>query len=388
MDNKKKLARVVIVGGGFAGVAAAKELIRQKVAATITLISDKDYLTYYPNLYTLVTTATQTDVVIPLVKMLPKDKVHIVCGKVTSYDEKEMRVMYEDMHGATSVAYDYLVLALGSEANYFSIPGLEARSFSFKSVDEALRLKGHFERLFANAKKLSKDELVMTLHFLVVGGGPSGVELAATLKPYLVTRAKAHGVDPRLITVDIIEGAPRLLPALSERAARQVEKRLRSLGVNIFTNRTLQSEGEDEVVLNTMEIKTDTVIWTAGTAINHMYPVLPGVALSDKKRVVVNEYLQLPHSEHVFIAGDGAATLYSGLAQTAMHNGNYIGKAIARALDGKTLIPYVPKEPTFVIPVGSRWAVFAKNNFLLSGWIPSSIRHVIDWYYRVKNTIE
>lgn len=382
MKTQTALPKIVVVGGGFAGLATIQALIKSRVPATITLISDKEYLTYYPALYSLVTDSKQSEVAFPLTTLFSDGAVQILQGTFTMLDQSRQIVSVHTATGDTELPYDYLVLALGSQANYFNIPGLQQCSLSFKSVDEALKLKAHFETMLANAKNLPKNELVATLHTVVVGGGPSGVELAGTLKHYLAARAKVHSIDPSLITIDLIEGAPRLLPMMSDTVSRLAEDRLRTLGVNIFTNRVLQSEDKDEVILNDMDIKTGTVIWTAGTSINEVYTRLPGITLSDKKRIVVTDTLALTDDNHIFIAGDGAATQFSGLAQTAIHDGVYVGTAIARLIENKTITPYIPNKPSFVVPIGKNWAIFVHRGMVFKGVFPSILRRFIDWQYR------
>ncbi len=373
---------IVIIGGGFAGVAAAQALLRSGVSATITLVSDKEYLTYYPGLYSLVTEGRRSEVAFPLTALFREKTVQIVSGTFVRVDQARQVVCLTTPAGETTLPYDYLVLALGSQANYFNIPGLKECSLSFKSVDEALKLQAHFETLFARAKTLPKNEQVAILHTVVIGGGPSGVELAGTLKHYLAKRAQVHGVDPSLVTVGIVEGASRLLPTMSEKVSALAEDRLRNLGVNIFLNRVLQSEDEDEILLNDMDIKTGTVIWTAGTSINEAYNTLPDIQLSDRKRVVVSEYLALPSDNHIFIVGDGAATEFSGLAQTAIHTGEYVGKTIARMIENKPLVAYVPHQPSYVVPIGKHFAIAVHKGMVFKGLLPNILRRFIDWRYR------
>lgn len=382
MKTQTSRPKIVVVGGGFAGVAAVQSLLKSRIPATITLISNKDYLTYYPALYSLVTDGVQAEVAFPLVDLFPENTVHLTNATFTGLDQARQVITLETTHGPNELPYDYLVLALGSQASYFNIPGLKECSLSFKSVDEALRLKAHFETTFAKGKALPKNEQVALLHTVVVGGGPSGVELAGTLKDYLTKRARAHGIDPSLITIDIIEGSPRLLPTMSEEVSKIAEDRLRSLGVNIFTNRVLQSEDKQEVILNDMDIQSGSVVWTAGTSISEMYLKIPGLTQSDRRRIVVTENLTLQNDNNIFIAGDGAATEFSGLAQTAIHDGKYVGKAIVRMIKGKDVNAYVPQKPSYVVPIGKRWALFVHRGLVFKGILPSILRRFIDWQYR------
>jgi NADH:ubiquinone reductase (H+-translocating) len=368
---------VVIVGGGFAGVEITRRLLKHDAPVTITLISKNDTFEYYPGLYKLVTGAIPMEVSIPLRTLFPK-KVTIVQGVYKTLDQKSKQVVLEDGH---TITYDYVVLAMGSETNYFNIPGLPERSFSFKSVSEALRLKQHLCKLFTNAKEVSKEDMVARLHTVIVGGGPSGVELAGNLKAYLAEAAKEYSVDPSYITIDLIEAAPRILPALSEKVSGIAEKRLRQMGVNIFVNRALQSEDIEQITLKDMQMKTGTVIWTAGTRVNPAFGTTPGATLDEKKRVAISPLLTLSTTHEIFIAGDGAGTTYSGLAQTAMHDGKYIAYAIDALSRGRIVKAYRPKKPSFVIPIGTGWAMYIHNNTILTGVIPWILRSIIDFKY-------
>jgi NADH:ubiquinone reductase (H+-translocating) len=378
MNQMSHQPRVLVVGGGFAGIAVVKELLRQKAPAAITLVSKSELFEYYPGLYKLVTGTMPMEVSLKLHTIFPEGSVNIIKGVYTELDQSRQIIRLE---GGIELPYDYLILAVGSETNYFGIPGLEKLSFSFKSVAEALRLKAHFCNLFSNTADLSRDELVSRFHVIVVGGGPSGVELAGDLRHYLWRLAREHAVDPSLVTIDLIESGPRVLPAFPEKASRAAEARLRKMGVNIFTNRALASQDIAAITTSDLNMHSHTVIWSAGTKVNPAFAAIPGVVMNERRRVSVTPSLTLTTDNHVFIAGDGAGTPYSGLAQTAIHNGTYIGKTIARLLRNKTPGAYVPHQPSFVIPIGARWAIFNHGSFVFTGFIPWLLRSAIDVRY-------
>lgn len=370
--------RIVIVGGGFAGIEAVKTLLRAKVPATITLVSQKEHFDYYPALYKLVTGALAIEVSVPLRDIFDSGMVQIVTDTFVSVDAEKKEVLLAS--GAT-LGFEYLVLALGSETNYFGIAGVKEHSFSFKSVDEALRLKTHLIACISGSVGLAKEEAVKRLHVVIVGGGPSGVELAGDLRDFMYTVAGKCGVPTNLITIDLIESAPRILAALPEKASLKATRRLRSRGVNIFTNRTLTSQDIGSAALNDMTMQTQTVIWTAGAKIVEMFGALPNVQMSEKKRVVVDPMLRLPDQRSIFVAGDGAATLRAGLAQTAIYDGAYVGRQIARMILSEQPTPYTPPAVSFVIPVGNYWALFVHNNRVISGFLPWLLRSAIDFRY-------
>ncbi len=375
---KKTVPKVVVVGGGFAGISAIQSLKKSKSECEIILVTKQQSFEYYPALYKLVTGALAIEVSVPYKKMRALKKVHIHYGVFSTIDPARQVIILQD---GIEIAYDYVILALGSETNYFNINGLADLSLSFKSVKEAFRLKKHFCDIFGIATTLPSKEAVAKLHTVIVGGGPSGVELAGDLTHYLRSLAKSFNVDPSLVTVDLIESSSRVLSTLPEKVSQYADRRLRMLGVNIYTNRAVTGQDFNEVLVGSMNFETTTVIWTAGTRINSAYMHIPGVVFDERKRVIVNEYLALPNDNHIFVIGDGASTPYSGLAQTANHNGTYVGKHIARLIQGKSLSPYVPAPVSFVIPIGNYWAVFVHKKMVWKGLLPWILRSVVDFKY-------
>ena len=378
MNKAQNPKKVVVVGGGFGGITAIQKLRKTGVGCDITLVTKGDVFEYYPALYKLVTGALAIEVSVPYRKIKGLKKVHIEKGVFVSVDPARQVIILE---GGRELPYDYLVLALGSETNYFNISGLSDLSLSFKSVKEAFRLKRHFCELFGTAISLSPKDAVSKLHTVIVGGGPSGVELAGDLTHYLRGLAESFNVDPSLVTIDLIEASSRILPTLSEKVSQRADRRLRTLGVNIYTNRSVMGQDINEVTMAGMNFQSNTVIWTAGTRINSAYKSIPGVEFDERNRVIVNETFALSKDNHIFVIGDGAATKYSGLAQTAIHNGKYLGKHLGRIIEGKSNEPYVPSPVSLVIPIGNYWALFIHGRHLFRGLAPWLLRSVVDFKY-------
>lgn len=375
---KRAVPKVVVVGGGFAGIAAVKKLSKSGVSCDITLISKTDTFEYYPALYKLVTGALAIEVSVPLRRIFPNKKINVVTGTFTAVDPARQVITLE---GGKEYPYDYLVLALGSQTNYFGIEGLPELSLSFKSVKEAFRLKRHFCNLINDSMGLANKEAVSKLHTVIVGGGPSGVELAGDLTHYLRELAENMGIDPSIITIDLIESNNRLLVTMPEKVSELAEQRLRRLGVNIYLNRAVMHQDIFGVSMGNMDFQSSTVIWTAGTQINEAYKSIPNITFTDRKRVIVNEFLALPSDNHIFIVGDGAGTPYSGLAQTAIHDGSYVGKHLVSLMKGKTGNPYKAKPVQFVIPIGNYWALFVTGKSVFKGFIPWLLRSAVDFRY-------
>ncbi|MFA5933620.1 MAG: NAD(P)/FAD-dependent oxidoreductase [Candidatus Paceibacterota bacterium] len=372
-ENKK----ILIAGGGFAGIRSALDLIKKHPSASITLINNKPNFEYYPGLYRVVMDHSPINVCIPYELIFKDLPIKVVVDTITGVDLMGKKVAGEK--GAYS--YDTLVLGLGSETTYFNLPGLDTLSFGFKSVKEAITLKNHLHDLFLEHTHPSKEEMVSHFHVVLVGGGASGVELAGDLMHHLETIAEMHKIDPSLITIDIIEASSRLVMALPESASQKILNRLHKLGVNVFLNRAIVKEEIEQVYLKDMSMKSKTVIWTAGTKTNHIYGEISGLELDKKGKVVVDEYLQAKGFENVFIVGDAAATSYAGLAQTALYDGKYVARTIAHKLSNKKLTPYVPKKNAYVIPVGYGWGIAIIGKFQITGWIAWMLRRFIDFKF-------
>ncbi|MDQ5949584.1 MAG: Pyr redox 2 protein [Patescibacteria group bacterium] len=379
MTQNSLVTRVIVVGGGFAGIETARRIaFRVGSSVKVTLISNKSYFEYYPGLYRVVTGSSPIEVAIPLEEMVPSN-VEILIDTVTSVDVVGKKVVCQD---TGEYIADYLVLAMGSETTYFDVPGLDTMSFGFKSIKEANRLKEHITTLFKTHTHPSQNELVSHFHIVVVGGGPSGVEVAGDLAIFMKKIAKLTEVDPSFITVDLIESNPRVVPQLPPDVSERILAQLRKLGVNIFLNRRLEREEVEQVFMKDMSLKAKTVIWTAGTRLNQIYSHINGLEFANNKRVVVDDYLQAHGHTDVYIVGDAANTKYSGLAQTAMYDGAFVAKQILGQIRGiKNRALYSPKKVALSIPVGNDWGVFVYGPIKIYGGLGYFIRHAIDFVY-------
>jgi len=381
----------VVVGGGFAGIEVIRHLAKSSLPLDITLISNNPFFQYYPSLYRLVVGATVNHVSIPLTAIVPKH-VNLNIDTYTGIDQTRQCII---LKSGAEISYDYLVMALGSEPNYFGIDGMETHSKSFLSIDKAVALNTYFLDLITQAKTMSKEEAAMKLHTIIVGAGPSGVELAGVLGTYLVQQAKKQGIDPALIKVDLLDSGARVLPAIPEKASALVAAQLQKKGVTLYTNYGVNACDEHCVIAadknldaggkpknsEPVHMEAGTIIWTAGTKISTAFNTIPNITMTDRKRVQVSSTLTLPSDDKIFIAGDGSGTLYSGLAQTAIDQGKYIARAIEQKIAGKVVNPYIPQPGIFVIPVGKGWAILNKKQFVSSGHAAWLIRILVDGNY-------
>jgi len=278
-------------------------------------------------------------------------------------------------------SYDYLVLALGSETGYFNIPGLPEFAYGLKSIPEALTLRAHVHAaLTPPADPATPTEVkVAGAHFMIIGGGPTGTELAGDLGKYARRLAKQQNFDPSLITIDLIEAAPRVLPMMPADVSARVAQHLQSLGVNLFLNRTVTGEEAEQLTMKDATVKTKSVIWTSGVKVNGLVASIPGLELDKRGKVVVDSRLRAKGHKNVFIAGDIASIEFSGLAQTALDHGRFIARMIASQVRGQgTVQEFVPHKPIYAIPAGPGWAAVLWGSVRIYGWVGFMLREAAD----------
>lgn len=410
MTMKKK---VLIVGGGFGGLSAALSLYRfHRDDMHIALVNPHSYFEYHAELYRVMAGRSPNQVCIPYQDMLPRKGIDF-CQDTIDFIDFNKQIA--KARSGLMYSYDYLVLALGSETAYFNTPGLQEYSFSIKNTEEALRLKEHIHTMFSRCTSVAHSEQECMLHFVVVGGGPTGVELTGELAEYLKKVGQKHGVGSSHITLDLITASSSLVPQLKPAGSAWLKKRLEKYGVNVYLNRRVEKEEIEEVFVQGMRMKTRTVIWAAGVRGHRLYEQW-GLPVNKKGQVKVDNYLRpvspdpvgdfIPASapaqgevravgspfstatrswDHIFIVGDGADTPYSGMARTALYDGQYVAFQILRSVKGIPLERYKPHSVVHSIPVGHNFAVSNLGSFECigyDGWIIKRFRD-LQFYFSI-----
>lgn len=371
--EKTKQHRVVIVGGGFGGVATALRLRRSQ--CDITLISNIPHFEYHAALYRVVTGRSPLEVCIPLSEIFPDKRVRLIEATITKVDPTQKVVIDQD---GSQYPYDSLILGLGSHTSYFDIPGLSNLAFGLKSITDALRLKRHLHQLFSDAAVKSASGKKTLVQLVIVGAGATGVELAGELAIYSKKIAASHKLPSSAVTIDLFEAADRLVPNLPSNVSTIVFNRLHRLGVNIFLNTPIIKEDVTSVYLKDIEMKTKTVIWSAGVKTNAFYRSVKGLGFDDKGRVKVDDWLRAENVKDIYVIGDAAATTHSGFAQTAWANGVSVAETIMATNSNRSPRPSRPPLPVSAIPVGNHWAVVVGRGFLITGRIGWIVRRLID----------
>ena len=366
------MAHVVIVGGGFGGLAVAKRLARKRGVA-VTLVDRRNFHVFQPLLYQVATGGlSPADICAPLRSVLSAFKnVRTLLGEVTGFDLESRRVLMAD----GELVYDYLVVAAGARHHYFGHDEWEAVAPGLKTIEDATEIRGRILGAFEAAEKESDQERRRALlTFLIVGGGPTGVELAGTLGEIANDTLKEdfRSFRPEEARIILLESGPRILSSFPEDLAMAAERALMALGVRAKTGAKVALIDPAGVTLENGErIPSHTVLWGAGVKASPL-GALPGAELDRAGRVLVTMTCQLPERPEVFVLGDMAALEgmpLPGVAPVAMQQGRYAADAIGALLLGRELAPFSYVDKGNLATIGRAAAIADFGRFQISGWV-------------------
>jgi NADH dehydrogenase len=333
----KTLPRIVIVGAGFGGLSAAKKLADR--ALELVVIDQKNHHTFQPLLYQVATAGLSPgDIASPIRSILSsQENTEVLLAEVTGFD-LEQRLVHTPQK---DIAYDYLIVAAGARHSYFGHPEWEALAPGLKTLEDAIEIRRRVLLAFELAEREAVEgEPEMPLNFVVVGAGPTGVELAGTLAE-ICTHALAHdfrSINPRRTRIQLVEGGPRVLPAYAEDLSRSALQQLQQLGVEVVLNAMVTNVAPGMIRVGDKEMKAAAVLWAAGVAASPLGAKL-GVPVDRAGRVAVNADLSLPNHPEVFVIGDLAALkdasgkLLPGVAPVAMQEGKFVAREIRRSIE-------------------------------------------------------
>jgi NADH dehydrogenase len=362
---------VVIIGGGFGGLYAARALRHEPV--DVTLIDRTNHHLFQPLLYQVATaTLAPSDIAAPIRWLLRhQPNTTVLLAEVASIDVSGHAVVLRDGH---EVRYDYLIVAAGARHSYFGHSDWEGRAPGLKSLEDAIEIRRRFLLAFERAE-LADDpaEREAWLQFVVVGGGPTGVELAGML-PTITRHALPHDfrrVDPAKARVILLEGGPRLLPSFPEDLSAHARNDLVDLGVEVRTNTIVTNVTDECVEIGSERIPTRTVFWAAGNAASSLSKTL-GAPLDRMGRVLVSPDLSLPDHPEVFVIGDLAAMTTKdkpvpGVAPAAMQSGRSASRNIMRSIRGEPRRPFRYRNKGDLATIGRYKAVAVIAGRHLSG---------------------
>jgi NADH:ubiquinone reductase (H+-translocating) len=369
------MTRVVIIGAGFAGIEVARALGRANIP--VILIDRQNHHLFQPLLYQVATAAlSPADIAEPIRKMLRgHPSVEIVLGDVVAIDTATRTVTLS--HGE-SIACDALVLATGATHGYFGHDEWEQFAPGLKTIEDARKIRSHLLLAFERAE-MSRDpaEQKRLITIAVIGGGPTGVELAgsiAELARYTLSK-DFHRIHAETATVLLLEAGPRLLTAFPEDLATYAVRKLAKLGVTVRTSSPVEQITDRSITVAGETIGVGFAIWAAGVMASKLGQFL-GVDLDRAGRVRVNADLSVPSLENVYVLGDLALAMdehgkpLPGLAQVAKQEGEYLGRALTRKIQsGETPKPFVFHNRGNTAIIGRHAAVFDFGWARMKGWL-------------------
>jgi NADH dehydrogenase len=333
--NSRPIPNVVVVGGGFGGLLAARKLAHLPVR--VLLIDRKNHHTFQPLLYQVATAGLSPgEIASPIRSILRGRNVEVLLGEVENFDLARRVVKLPD----AEIPYDWLIVAAGASHAYFGHEEWEPFAPGLKTIEDALEIRRRVLLAFELAERQAAlGEGQAQLNFVVVGGGPTGVELAGTLAEiaHHALAHEFHAIDPKRTRIVLLEGGPRVLPAYAEDLSRSAEKQLRHLGVEVQTSTLVTGIEPSAVCMGETRLPATVILWAAGVTASALGKKL-GVPMDRAGRVLVKPDLSIPGHPEVFVIGDLAALKdengkwLPGVAPVAMQEGKAAAKNIAHDL--------------------------------------------------------
>lgn len=375
--------RVVIAGAGFGGLEAAKAL--RHVPVQVTVIDRWNHHLFQPMLYQVATAGLSIeDIAAPLRRIFHRQaNTSVLMAEVAGVDLQGQRVLTTDQ----AVPYDYLILATGASSNYFGHEEWKRLAPGLKSLQDAMVLRRQILGAFEAAENETDPELRRArLTFVLVGGGPTGVELAGAIAE-LAHRALAHDfqrIHPASTRIILVEGEPRIIPTFPARLTRKARHKLEQFGVELRTGVHVTAITADGVMIGSEYLPAKNVIWTAGVRASPAGAWL-GAAVDHAGRVKVEPDLTVPGHPSIFVIGDTARVLQKGkplpgLSPVAMQEGRYVAKVIADRVAGKTeRRPFHYRDKGTLATVGRSFAVVDIGPLRFTGllaWLTWIVVHI------------
>lgn len=365
--------RVVIVGGGFGGLAAAKAL--RTTVADVVLIDRTNHHVFQPLLYQVATAAlAPSDIAAPIRWILRSQRnVSVMLGEVVAINSGQKQVQLRERE--QPIEFDYLIVASGSRHAYFGHDDWEKLAPGLKTLEDATEIRRRFLLAFEKAELCEdEDQRRALMTFVVVGGGPTGVELAGAFPAIARHALKSdfRNIDTTQTRVVLVEGGERILPGFPASLSRRATRDLEALGVEVRT-RSIVTNLENEVIcLGTERVAAGTTFWAAGNAASPLGKLL-GVPLDPVGRVLVGEDLSIPGSPNVFVVGDLAffeqgSRAVPGVAPAAMQEGRHAARNIARLLRGDDTRPFRYVNKGDLATIGRSRAIADFGKFQIVGF--------------------
>ncbi len=374
--------KIVIIGGGFGGLQVALNLEKGLNGKDfqITLVDKREYHLFTPNLYEVATaeeelaTVSQIkkSITLPFKDLLQGKKIEFVQGAVTMVEAENNLVKL----ASKSISYDYLVLAIGSQSDYFNIEGAQKYSLPLKDFTDALRIRNNIEFVISSQKYSINQK---NIRIIFAGGGYTGLELACEMKGLIDYLSWKYQIPRNKIEIEIIEGSSKLIPGFDDRLSADAYERLKDLGIHIRLSSRIVKVDEYFVWLDSGEkVAYNTLIWTAGVKAN---PVTCSRVfnLDRKDRICVNKFFQVEPYQNIFAIGDLAnMTGVNGqpvpcTAQDAWAEAKYLADALPLLVKNQRPKPFQNHKHGFIVNLGGKWAIVDYNLLYVKGFLGAVI---------------
>jgi NADH:ubiquinone reductase (H+-translocating) len=372
--------RVVIVGAGFGGLEAARALARALVE--VTVIDRQNHHCFQPLLYQVATAViSPADIAWPIRGILRRQRnARVVLGRVSGVDAKARIVHADDI----DLPYDYLVLSTGVTHSYFGHPDWEESAPGLKTLTDAIEIRRRILLAFEHAEIAEREkDRRRLLTFVIVGGGPTGVEMAGAIAEIArqTLRFDFRRIDPRSSRIVLIEGGPRILPTFPEDLSAYAKRSLERMGVEVMTGTMVTACHRDGVSLGERRIDSESIVWAAGVGAS---PAAGWIGAEHDRagRIKVGPNLSVPGHPEIFAIGDTAAppVPVPGMAPAAKQMGRYVGKLIRARVEGGTEPkPFVYRHVGNLTTIGRKSAVVKLHRLELTGfigWLFWSVAHI------------
>ncbi len=366
--------RIVIIGGGFAGIALAKQLRNKNVQ--VVLLDKHNYHTFQPLLYQVATGGLEAgSIAYPIRKVIQEfDDFYFRLTSVKEIDTENKKVIAE----IGDLSYDYLVIATGSKTNYFGNKDIERNSMAMKTIPQSLNIRSlileNFEQAVLIKDSAEKNSLI---NFVLVGGGPTGVELAGALAEMKreILQKDYPDLDIAKMEINLVQGGDRILDSMSEKSSQEAEKFLINLGVKIWKNvRVTNYDGRTITTNSDLTFETATVIWTAGVNGAIVAGLDAQSLVENVKRIRVNPYNQVIGYDTIFALGDIAMMELEDyprghpmMAQPALQQGKLLGENLARLLAKQPMEAFKYNDKGSMATIGRNKAVVDLPHYQFSG---------------------
>jgi len=384
MNPTKPIPHVVIIGAGFAGLYAARALAKSEIR--VTLVDRRNHHTFQPLLYQVATAALSPGEIAYPIRHIFKNcpNVSVLLGRATEFDLPGRRVQLD----GDWLPFDYLIVAAGASHAYFGHPEWALYAPGLKSVEDATEIRRRMLLAFEIAEREARfDQHRGVVNFVVVGGGPTGVELAGALAEIaqVVLASDFRSIDPRSTRVTLIEAGPRILSTFPEALSASAVRQLTKLGVEVLTGTAVTDIDKDHVHIGDRIIPASVVLWAAGVEASPLGKLL-GVPLDRAGRVHVSPDLSIPGYPHVFVLGDMASLLQAngkpvpGVASAALQMGQFAAATILGDLRGEDRKAFCYHNKGNLATIGRSAAIADVRGLKISGfpaWLTWLFVHVL-----------